>query len=108
MEIALLNSLVVTVPGFYKAEKITLEDAQQWLKYYEGRYKSFIGHKSTAQFLQELLGIKVEQNRKIFRHMKYQKAICFSLNERYPENVVLSKKDLEKAKYQFYLLTRLD
>ena len=28
MEIALLNSLVVTVPGFYKAEKITLEDAQ--------------------------------------------------------------------------------
>lgn len=94
MEIALLNSLVVTSPGFYKAEKITLEDAQQWLKYYEGRYKSFIGHKSTAQFLQELLGIKVEQNRKIFRHMKYQKAICFSLNERYPEKMLCYRKKI--------------
>jgi hypothetical protein len=108
MEIAFLNSLVVTSPGFYKAEKITLVEVQQWLKRYGGRYKSFIGHKSTAQFLQELLGIKIEQNRKVFRHMKYQKAICFALYERYPENMVLSKKDLEKAKYQFYLLTRLD
>lgn len=103
MEIAFLNSLVVTSPGFYKAEKITLEEVQQWLKHYGCRYKSFIGHKSTAQFLQELLSIKIEQNRKNFRHMKYQKAICFALYKRYPEKMVLSKKDLEKAKYQFYL-----
>ncbi|MBY0126131.1 YddF family protein [Bacillus subtilis] len=108
MEIAFLNSLVVTSPGFYKAEKITLDEVKQWLNHYDGQYKSFIGHKSTAQFLQKLLGIKIEQNRKTFRHMKYQKAICFSLYERYPENVLLTQRDLEKARYQFYLLTRLD
>ncbi|ADP30978.1 hypothetical protein DJ95_4152 [Bacillus atrophaeus subsp. globigii] len=71
MEIAFLNSLVVTSPGFYKAEKITLDEVKQWLNHYDGRYKSFIGHKSTAQFLQKLLGIRIEQNRKTFRHMKY-------------------------------------
>lgn len=101
MEIAFLNSLVVTSPGFYKAEKITLEEVKQWLKHYDGRYKSFIGHKSTAQFLQKLLGIKIEQNRKTFRHMKYQKAICFSLYERYPENVFANAKRLRKPDINF-------
>ncbi|MFP9216672.1 STIV orfB116 family protein, partial [Enterococcus faecalis] len=33
MEIAFLNSLVVTSPGFYKAEKITLDEVKQWLKH---------------------------------------------------------------------------
>lgn len=61
MELAILNSLVVTSPGFYKAEKITLEEVEQWLNHYEGRYKSIIGHKSTAQFLQKILGIKIEE-----------------------------------------------
>ncbi|MEC1053551.1 YddF family protein [Bacillus paralicheniformis] len=108
MEIAFLNSMVMTCPGFYKAEKITLEDVRRYLDYCNGSYKSFIGHESTALFLQELLGIKIKQNRKCFKQRRYQKAICFSLKGRYPENKVLTKEDLKKADYQFYLITRLD
>ncbi|MED4801919.1 YddF family protein [Bacillus atrophaeus] len=108
MEVALLNSLVLTNPGFYKADKITVQEVYKVLEHYGWRYKSFIGHRSTASFIQELLGIRVEHNRKIFRHMKYQKAICFNLHERFPEYKVLTKRDLANAKYQFYLLTRLD
>ncbi|MDA1478032.1 YddF family protein [Bacillus changyiensis] len=108
MEIAFLNSMIMTVPGFYKAEKITLQDVHKWLKFCRGSYKSFIGHKSTALFLQELLRIEIQQNRKCFRQRKYQKAICFNLCERFPENKVLTKEDLRNAKYQFYLITRLD
>ncbi|MCY8486368.1 YddF family protein [Bacillus atrophaeus] len=108
MEIAFLNSLILTNPGFYKAEKISLEEARKWAVHYGDSYKSFIGHRSTASFLQDLLGVKIEQNRKCFRQMKYQKAICFTITERFSEKKLLTKKELENAKYQFYLLTRLD
>lgn len=108
MEVAFLNSMIMTWPGIYKAEKISLEDVHECLASCNGSYKSFIGHRSTALFLQDLLGIKIEQNRKCFRQRRYQKAICFSLKERYPENKVLKKADLKNAKYEFYLITRLD
>ncbi|ATH95567.1 hypothetical protein ACH95_01675 [Bacillus glycinifermentans] len=108
MEIAFLNSMVMTWPGIYKAEKISLEDVHKCLALCNGSYKSFIGHKSTALFLQELLGIRIEQSRKCFRQRKYQKAICFNLKGRFPENKVLTKEDLKNAEYQFYLITRLD
>lgn len=108
MGIVFLNSLVMTNPGFYKAEVISLDEVFQWLASYGGVYKSFIGHESTALFLQELLGIKIDFNRTRFKQRRYQKAICFKLYERFPENKVLTIEDLENAKYQFYLLTRLD
>ncbi|MEX5482432.1 YddF family protein [Bacillus velezensis] len=108
MEVALLNSLVLTSPGCYKADKITIQEVHDVLRCYGWRYKSFIGHRSTAQFMQALLGIRVEHNRKIFRHMRYQKAICFKLYDRFPEWKVLTERDLANANYQFYLLTRLD
>ena len=73
MEVALLNSLVLTSPGCYKADKITIQEVHDVLGCYGWRYKSFIGHRSTALFMQALLGIRVEHNRKIFRHMRYQK-----------------------------------
>ncbi|MBO1000530.1 DUF1874 domain-containing protein [Bacillus sp. SD075] len=108
MRIVFLNSLVLTNPGLYKAEFISLDEVYKCLASYGGVYKSFIGHESTALFLQELLGIKIEFNRTRFKQSKYQKAICFKLYERFPENKVLTNEELENANYQFYLLTRLD
>ncbi|QYF82847.1 YddF family protein [Brevibacterium sp. PAMC21349] len=108
MGIVFLNSLVMTNPGFYKAEVISLDEVSQCLASYGGVYKSFIGHESTALFLQELLEIKIEFNRTSFKQKKYQKAICFKLYERFPENKVLTNEELENDNYRFYLLTRLD
>lgn len=108
MEVALLNSLVLTNSGFYKADEVTIQEVYGVLERCGWRYKSFIGHRSTALFMQALLGIRVEHNRKTFRHMRYQKAICFKLYDRFPEWKVLTERDLANANYQFYLLTRLD
>lgn len=107
MGIVFLNSLVLTNPGFYKAEVISLDKVYTCLASYGGVYKSFIGHESTALFLQELLGIKIDFNRTCFKQRRNQKAICFKLYERFPENKVVTNEELENANYQFYLLTRL-
>lgn len=105
MGIVFLNSLVMTNPVFLKAVVISLDEVYNCLSSYGGVFNSFIGHESTALFLQQLLGIKIEFNRTRFRQKKYQKAFCFKLYERFPEKKVLTKEDLENANYLFYLLT---
>ncbi|WP_249848443.1 STIV orfB116 family protein [Bacillus subtilis] len=51
---------------------MSLDEVYKYLASYGGVYKSFIGHESTALFLQELLGIKIEFNRTRFKQRKYQ------------------------------------
>lgn len=108
MTVALLNSLVITNEGFYKAEKITLLEARKIMFENEANYESFIGHESSARVLEALLGFPVKVNRLRFKQDKFQRAICFKLYDRYREYEVLTEEELQKVKYDFYLLTRMD
>lgn len=108
MTVALLNSLVITNEGFYKAEKITLLEARKIMFENETNYESFIGHESSARVLEALLGFPVKVNRLRFKQDKFQRAICFKLYDRYREYEVLTEEELQKVKYDFYLLTRMD
>ncbi|KKI85322.1 STIV orfB116 family protein [Shouchella clausii] len=108
MTIALLNSLVITNPGLYKAEKITLMEARNLMFDHESDYESFIGHESSARVLEALLGFPIKVNRLRFKQDKFQRAICFKLYDRFREYEILTEEELQKVKYDFYLLTRMD
>ncbi|GAJ99576.1 STIV orfB116 family protein [Geomicrobium sp. JCM 19055] len=108
MTIAILNSLVITNPGFYKAERITVLEARKLMFENEANYESFVGHESSARVLEGLLGFPIPVNRIRFRQEKFQRAICFKLYDRYQEYRTLTENELQKVRYDFYLLTRMD
>ncbi|WP_078393431.1 STIV orfB116 family protein [Shouchella patagoniensis] len=108
MKLAILNSLVITNQGVYKAEKITLMEARKMMFAHETNYESYAGHASSSFFLEELLGFPVSVNRIRFRQEKYQQALCFKLYDRYMEYKKLTEKELQSVNYDFFLLTRMD
>ena len=108
MKLAILNSMVVTNQGYYKAEKITLLEARKIMFEHETEYESYVGHEASSRVLEELLGFPVPVNRIRFKQNRFQRAICFKLYDRYQEYQRLSKEELHNVKYDFYLLTRID
>lgn len=108
MELAILNSLVCTTEGVYKVERIDVETARKLLKSYQGNWKSYVGHESTANFLSALLKTKIQHSRVTFQHRQYQTALCFKLFERVPEKTYYTEFDLERVDYTFFLMKKID
>jgi len=104
MTVFILNSPILTSYGTYRYSKISLERAKNLL-YTEG-FQSAIGHKSTADFLTQLLGIKIPVNRIRIIMQPGDKAIVFRILQRLPEGAVLSKEELKKIPYELGLLER--
>lgn len=103
--VALLNSSIVTAPGRYVLEDISLEDARGLV---QGETMSFVGHQPTNDLMSSLLGIDVPYHRGIFSQEVGQIALIFKLNGRIPNGVQLSKAEIEKIGYSFKKLIRYD
>ncbi|MBC1522654.1 DUF1874 domain-containing protein [Listeria booriae] len=110
MKLALLNSLVITNEGCYKAKEISTMEAKCLVRAYArvGEVESYIGHASTATFLSTLLGIPVIVNRQRFKQRTHQPVICFKLYDRLPENKCLQVQDLKTSAYAFFLLQKME
>ncbi len=110
MQLAILNTSILTAYGSYAYEPLDLEEAFFYVKEREvwgEKLLSAIGHESTAKILSTLLGIEVPVSRIVFCQEKGQKAIVFKLRGHPPEGKILSAEEVEAIGYDFGLLTRL-
>lgn len=106
-KLALLNTSILTAPGRYELENVTLEDAKTLMQTYGSNIDSAIGHQSTADIMTTLLGIDVPLNRQMFAQAVGQEALVFKLNGRPPEGTILTEEDILKIGYKFQVLRRL-
>ena len=113
MELALLNTSILTNFGSYSYAPLSLSDAKHIV--YDAieptigpdnGIVSAIGHQSTAEILAELLEIPVEVNRIQFSQEIGQSALIFKLKGRAPEGVILDRSQIESIGYEFGLITR--
>ena len=84
-----------------RIKKINVEEVREIIS---SGFISAIGHASTAQILSEILGKKIEENRIQIQLDKDDILVVFQLLERLPEGKVLSREELEKINYKFYLV----
>lgn len=106
-KLAILNTTILTVDGEFSLKTISLEEAKELInKYGIKNVFSAIGHESTAQILTDLLEVEIQVNRIMFAQETEQEALCFKLNGRPPEGVILQKKQLEEIGYTFKLLVK--
>jgi hypothetical protein len=106
-----LNAPILTAPGEYKYEPITLTAARNLVKEFHesGRIiQSAIGHASTAELMTTMLKYPVENNRINFIHTPSDVALVFKLKQRAPEGVVLTRSEIENIGYELGLLSRID
>ena len=80
---------------------ITLEDVK---KLTENGFESCIGHESTASILTELLGKEVRMNRIPITLEKGDIIIVFQIIGRLEEGKILTRNEIEKLNYRFYLV----
>lgn len=103
-KLALLNTSIITVPGNYELEDITLKTAKELVS--KNELDSAIGHASTAEIMTTLLGVEIPVNRQMFQQQVGQEALVFKLNGRPEEGKILTTEEIEQIGYKFQLLTR--
>jgi hypothetical protein len=59
----LMNSAMMPVPGVYRVQKISPEQAREILKKHNNTFESYIGYEDTARFMSQILGVDVPVNR---------------------------------------------
>jgi hypothetical protein len=74
-----------------KVRPISLEEAKTIL---QAGYQSAVGHPSTAQVIEALVGLPVEANRVAITLQKGDKAVVFQLTIRLAEGQVLSREEV--------------
>ena len=105
MELAVLNTSILTTTGRFELKDITLEEAKKLVK--ENEILSAVGHQSTADILTTLLETEVPMNRIQFAQETGQKALVFKLNGRPEEGKILTAEEIEAIGYKFQLLTKI-
>lgn len=73
----ILNSAVVTTPGHYKYEHLSVQQARAWLL--AGKFESTIGYPETASALSALTGIPIAVDRKNIKMKTGNEALIFRL-----------------------------
>lgn len=102
LQVAILNTTILTNDGEFTLKTITLEEAKEILK--DKEILSAVGHESTSQILTKLLEREIPLNRIQFKQEAGQKAICFKLLGRPEEGKILSLEDIKKIGYELKLL----
>lgn len=106
-----LNAPILTSPGEYKYEPITLTAARNLVQEFQDTCRtiqSAIGHVSTAELMTTMLKYPVANNRINFIQTPQDIALVFKLKQRAPEGVVLTRQEIESIGYELGLLIRID
>lgn len=108
--LTLVNTSILTVYGSYTYSPLSLDEARTLACKFndEGKtVQSAIGHQSTAELLEKLLGFPVPVNRMEFKQTIEDVGLVFKLKQRVPEGIILSREELEEIGYEFGLLVRM-
>ena len=99
-----MNTTVVPsgCAGIWEAIAIHTESAK--LNLQEFKWKSAVGHNSTAALMGELLGRTIPMSRIQVTPEPGDRLLCFKLKGRAPEGVILDKEEMEKIGYEWVLL----
>lgn len=101
----LLNSPILTSFGNFEFKLVDIQTAKDLVKY---GCQSYIGHQSTCDILQVLLGIEVPLNRVQYFQQEGEQALIFKLLSRPTEGIVFETIEaIEEQGYEFGLLTKL-
>jgi hypothetical protein len=106
VELAILNTTIITMPGDYSARQIDLEAATKLVADAGGNVRSYVGHEATRNALSALLGTELAFSRDLFAQQPGQAALCFKLRGRFENGKELSVADLERIGYDLVVLTR--
>jgi hypothetical protein len=102
--IYLLNTTVIPndCDGIWESKKIS-----EWeIKYLLNKpFESAVGHDSTAEIMSTILGVEVSVNRVSITPVPGDQCLCFKLNKRAPEGVILTKEQIEELGYNWVLMT---
>ncbi len=106
MKIYILNTPILTHYGEWIYDgPLSPSKVKQIL---EQGFISAVGHQTSAEFLTELLEIKISMNRIQITMNKGDKAVILNLKTRLPERFVLSDKEqIKDFPYEISLLTRI-
>lgn len=103
--LALLNTTIATSDGWYDVYTVTKEYAIMLFNSYSDNFISAIGHDSTAEILNTILGTTaIKTNRIEFKQQHGQTALCFKLKGRPLEGKILSVDEIEQIGYEFKLM----
>lgn len=102
MKIYLMNTTILTSPGIWEMKSISLAEAKKIIQDNVEIVVSAIGHESTAKLLTNVLQIDVPVNRIQARQGTEDIAICFKLNGRIQEGMVLDLETIKKIGYEFF------
>jgi len=84
-----------------KVSELGIETVKNLLK---GQFTSAVGHTSTAEVLKSLLDIEVPSNRVSIKLVKNDTLIVFQLLVRIEEGKILSREEILKLPFKFYLV----
>lgn len=102
-----LNTAILTSTGSFRYKIETLGYLKHMVAMYPELEKlSAIGHQSTADILTELFDFSIPLNRIQYKQEVGDYCIVFKLNGRPEEGKVLTREDIEKIGYEFYVLTK--
>jgi hypothetical protein len=87
-----------------RIKEVSKEEVKEILKR-EG-FVSGIGHQSTAQILSELLDIPIPFNRIQIKLMPNDILIVFQILTRLEEGKILTKEEISKLPFKFFLIER--
>lgn len=102
--LAILNTTIVTAPGRWVVKEISSEQAILTLAGHNIPILSAIGHEATAQAASELLGIAIPVNRIQYVQGAYDIALCLKIKGRLPEGVVLTREEMDKIGYSWWVM----
>lgn len=91
----ILNSAVITSPGTYEYNHISVGEAISWLS--EDEYESTVGYKETAEALQSLTGFEIGMNRKQITMNVDDEALVFRLTRRLTSSEIKGAVGLSKV-----------
>ncbi len=101
----LLNSPVLSSYGQWSFEgALSIDDVRD--RFADG-FVSAIGHKDTALFVSDVLGVNCEFKRQAIFMLPGDEAVVFYIKGRPKEGVILTLDELNALPYEFALLKRL-
>jgi hypothetical protein len=99
-----MNSAVIPSgsEGIWETITIPTESARINLNSFD--WTSAVGHKSSAEVISSTLGVEIPVNRIQIKPQPGDRLLCFKLNGRAPEGVILNKTQLEEIGFSWFLM----